>query len=230
MRIHVIGPDGNVRDDSLIEVQHARIGGIAVDRSGNVYLGAQAVPKDTRIPEWFAGKLPEDSEAGHPSNDYKQYGAIFKFPPTGGRIVADPAGTYVGHCQYKAETLAVQGALWMRRLGYVGSHGDELGCHCETTRFDLDDDGRLFVPDPFRFCVDVLDAAGNRITRFGSYGNMDSRGPGSPVPEPQIAFGWPLSVECSGGKAFVVDLVNRRIVAVKLDYAASVRIPLDGPS
>ena len=47
------------------------------------------------------------------------------------------------------------------------------------------------------------DGEGNAITSFGSYGNMDSRGAGSPVPEPEIPFGWPLSVNCGGGKAFV---------------------------
>jgi hypothetical protein len=108
----------------------------------------------------------------------------------------------------------------MRRLGYAGSHGHELGCHCETTRFDLDAFDRLFVPDVFRFAVYVLDAEGNEITHFGSYSNMDSRGPGSPVPEPEIPLGWPLSVECAGGRAFIADLVNRRIVAVRLEHAA----------
>jgi hypothetical protein len=49
---------------------------------------------------------------------------------------------------------------------------------------------------------------------------MDSRGPGSPVPEPETPFGWPLSVDCSGGKAFVADVVNRRVVAVKFGHAA----------
>jgi len=227
MKVKAIGPDGKVRNDALMEVQHARIGGIAVDRQGNVYLGAQAVPKDSRIPKWFAGRLPADSQAHHPSSDYKQYGAIFKFPPTGGQIVADPNGQYVGHCQYKSEPVTVRGTLWMRRLGYIGSHGHELGCHCETTRFDLDDFGRLFVPDVFRFCVYVLDSAGNEITRFGSYGNMDSRGPKSPVPEPKIPFGWPLSVECSGSRVFVADLVNRRVVAVKFEHAASAEIPIE---
>jgi hypothetical protein len=56
---------------------------------------------------------------------------------------------------------------WTRRIGYVGSHGKELGCHCETTRFDIDGYDRLFAPDIFRFRVCVLDSAGNEITHFG---------------------------------------------------------------
>jgi len=226
MKVKVIDAGGKVVQDALIEVHNARLGGIAVDRAGSVYLGAQAVPKASRIPKWFAGRLPADSPNHHPSLDYKQYASIFKFGPAGGKIVADPKGGYVGRCQYKVRTVAVKGALWARRLGYVGSHGHELGCHCETTRFDLDGFGRLFAPDVFRFCVFVLDAAGNEIARFGSYGNMDSRGPGSPVPVPEIAFGWPLSVECAGGRVFVADVVNCRIVAVKFEHAASAECPV----
>jgi hypothetical protein len=226
MKVKVIGADGKVRNDALIEVHNARMGGIAVDRAGNVYLGAQAVPKAGRIPAWFAGKLPDDSEARHPGNDYRQYATIFKFPPTGGKIAPDPRGEWVGHCQYKTVSLSVSGALWTKRLGCIGSHGRELGCHCETTRFDVDGFGRLFAPDVFRFCVYVLDPAGNEIARFGAYGNMDSRGSGSPVPVPQIPFGWPLSVECAGGRVFVADVVNRRVVGVRFEHAASGECPV----
>ena len=149
---------------------------------------------------------------------YRQYGAIFKFPPTGGKIVRDPEGSHVAVAQYKFANVSVQNALWETRLGYVGSHGHELGCHCETSRFDLDDYGRLFATDLFRFRVYVLDSEGNEITHFGDYGNLDSRGPGSLVSDPEIPFGWPLSVRCGGGKAFVADLVNRRVVGVKFEH------------
>ena len=220
MKIKVVNAKGEIVNDCLIEVHDSRLGGIAVDPAGNIYLGAQAVPYKQRIPEWFAGKLPADSPAHHPSNDYKHYGSIFKFPPAGGKIIADPKGNYVGHAQYKGVRVSIHGALWSVRLGYIGNHGHELGCHCETTRFDVDAYGRLFAPDIFRFCVYVLDGQGNEITHFGSYGNADSRGPGSPVPEPEIAFGWPLSVECAGEKVFVADVVNRRIVAVKFEHTA----------
>jgi len=221
MHVKMVGPDGVTRNESLVAIHGSRMGGIAVDSRGSVYLGVQAVPKDERVPPFFADKLPADGEANHPSNDYLHVGAIYKFPPSGGRFVIDPDGPLVGHAQYKPVPLRVEGHEWMRRLGLIGNHGHELGCHCETTRFDLDRFDRLFVPDPFRSCVHVLDASGNTITRFGSYGNMDSRGPGSRVPEPAIPLGWPLSVECAGGRAFIADLVNRRIVAVGFEHAAA---------
>jgi hypothetical protein len=98
---------------------------------------------------------------------------------------------------------------------------DDLGCYCETSRFDIDPFDRLFVPDPLTlFSVLVLDRAGNRIARFGAFGNMDCRGPGSPVPEPEIALGWPTQVDCALGRVYIADLVNRRIVSVRIEHAA----------
>jgi len=220
MKVKIIGADGKVLQDCAVHVQGARLGGIAADRAGNIYLGAQAVPKDERIPKPFAGKLPADGPAHHPSLEYKQYAMIYKFPPEGGAILKDDQGPFTAIAQYARTSVSVKNALWMKRLGYIGSHGDELGCHCETTRFDLDGYDRLFAPDLFRFRVCVFDSEGNQITSFGAWGNMDSRGPGSPVPEPEIPFGWPLSVDCAGGRVYVADLVNRRVVAVKFEHAA----------
>jgi NHL repeat len=221
MKVKVIGADGKVRNECAVHVQNSRMGGIVADSRGNIYIGAQCAPKKSRIPKWFAGKLPKDSPARHPSIDYKNYATLFKFPPTGGAIKLDPQGTWTGVAQYKHKSLSVEKALWTRRIGYVGSHGKELGCHCETTRFDIDGYDRLFAPDLFRFRIYVLDTNGNEITHFGSYGNMDSRGAGSPVPTPEIPFAWPLSVECGNDKIYVADVINKRIVAAKFEFAAS---------
>ncbi len=221
IHVKVFNSDGNIQNESALHVQNSRMGGIVTDSKGNIYIGAQAVPKDSRIPKWFSEKLPPDSEHHHPGNAYKQYGSLFKFPPTGGSILLDPAGAYTAIASYKHKFVSVNNALWNKRFGYIGSHGKEAGCHCETSRFDIDGYDRIFVPDLFRFRIYVLDSAGNEITHFGSYGNMDSRGPGSPVPEPAITFGWPLSVDCAQDKAFIADLVNKRVVSVKFDYATT---------
>ena len=83
------------------------------------------------------------------------------------------------------------------------------------------------MPDPFRFSVVVLDSAGNEIQRIGSYGNMDSRGPDSPVPEPEIALGWPIATVCAHGRVYVADLVNRRVVSVRLEHAVTAECQID---
>jgi len=219
LNVSVISPDGDVTKPGLVKVQGPRLGGLVVDSKGNLYLGAQVSRPARRIPPWFKGKLPPDTEHHHPSIAYSQYGAIVRFPPTGGKIAADRKGGYVAHAQRTSE-VAVTGTI-IAQAGLVpGKSGPSgLGCNCEVARFDIDPYDRLYVPDISRFCVRVLDREGNEITRFGSYGNMDSRGPGSPVPQPEITFGWPLAVRWSNGKAFVADLVNRRIVAVDLTHA-----------
>ena len=221
-RVRVAGPDGKIISDSAVVLRDCQMGGIAVDRRGNIYLGLQVAPRGGRVPAWAKGKLPADDTAQHPSIDYKQSGAIVKFPPTGGRMVADPKGDYeatLGGTNGRGKPVRMENMLWLRRMGHLPVK-NEVHCSCEGTRFDIDGYDRLFVPDPQRFCVYVLDTEGNRLARIGAYGNMDSRGPGSPAPEPEVAFGWPFSVRCAGGRVYVADLANRRVVAVRIDYRA----------
>jgi hypothetical protein len=78
----------------------------------------------------------------------------------------------------------------------------------------------VFAPDPFRFSVEMLDTNGNQIARIGRYGNADSAGPGSKVPDPEIALAWPNFVSVAGGKVYVCDSNNRRITVVRFDYGA----------
>ena len=86
---------------------------------------------------------------------------------------------------------------------------------------EVDEYGRVFLPDVFRFSVEMLDTNGNLIMRIGSYANADSAGPGSKIPEPEIAFAWPGFVSVSQGKVMVSDPVNRRIVIVNIVYKVS---------
>ena len=69
----------------------------------------------------------------------------------------------------------------------------------------------------------MVDPAGNRIARIGAYGNADSAGPGSRVPEPEIAFAWPTVCDYaeSNGRLYVSDSLNRRVVEVRFDAAAT---------
>lgn len=121
--------------------------------------------------------------------------------------------------------VAVTGVLWQ----YVGispmpAPGGQ--CVCTGARFDLDEFGRSFVPDKMGYAVNVLDPDGNLLARFGAYGNMDSRGPGSPVPAPPIAFASPLYLAASARACYVSDGANNRIVRVRLDYAATATVPV----
>jgi DNA-binding beta-propeller fold protein YncE len=225
-----IKPDGAVGDPRRVFVQGSTVGGVAVDPHGNIYMGVQIWPKANRTPPQFAGKLPKSTRVGHPRRAYNQHGMIVKFGPKGGRIVPDEKGEYVGHAGgyagikawSKGVAVRVDGAQWMRRLGYVSINNTrEAGCQCENTRFDVDGFGRLFMPDLYRFRVAVLDGAGNEITQFGGYGNMDNRGPKSDRPTPAIPYGWPIAARLAGDRVLVADLTNRRIVAARLTHAAT---------
>jgi hypothetical protein len=109
----------------------------------------------------------------------------------------------------------LQGALWMRAgFSHVGQCSNNDHCHCAGTDFDMDDFGRIFAPDTGRFRVGVLDANGNELVSFGRYGNQDCAGP-------EIAFGWIIGVAVTDRYAYVADLLNKRVLRVKLHYVAS---------
>jgi len=177
-------------------------------------------------------------------------GAVFKFGPQGGTIygnfadwaeVTDPNLTVdkapPGATPYKSAYLAwdvkVVGAEWRYPgVGIIPAsfdvfRGDD-GCSCMVSQLDADPYGRVYAPSAFYFSVEMLDSAGNRIARIGSYGNADSPGPGSRVPEPRIAFAWPTDCDyCeTDGKLYVSDSVNRRIVVVRFEYADERTRPL----
>ncbi|MFO7897974.1 MAG: hypothetical protein R6V58_02815, partial [Planctomycetota bacterium] len=215
--ISVIGPDGEMKKRGLIKVQGARLGGLVVDHAGNVYLGAQVCRK--LLPAWAKGRLPKDGPTRSPSLAYMQAGAVVRFPPGGGSIVIDPKGGFIGRRGYKDSRVKVTGELIARAgliPGKAGRYG--AGCNCGVSRFDVDEHGRLYVPDVFRFAVLVFDREGNELARIGSYGNMDSRGPESPVPGPAVPLGWPLTARVGLGRVFVADVVNRRVVSARLRY------------
>ena len=217
--------EGKLADKQVVKLGTAYYGGLAVDSHGCVYVGAQVTENDKPIPDWFVGKLPEDSPQNYPSRCYRQYGAVIKFKRSGGAVVNDSAGDHYGVLfQGKIHgPVTLLNAEWLRRGGEVPVRNGPFGvhCFCETSRFDIDRQDRLYVPDVHRFSVQVLDAAGNQIGLIGSYGNMDNRGPKSDHPDPAIAYGWPLAVQVAGDRLYVADVVNRRVVVARLSCAAS---------
>ena len=172
-------------------------------------------------------------------------GGVFKFGPAGGKVYglvgtpkakkgqpepptpvlaevknapADAATYGSGNLKKPAK---ITGAAW--RYGGVGpipsldfGWGDP-GCICWNSRLAVDPYGRVYAPNVFRFCVEMLDTNGNRIARIGTYGNSDD-GVGE---KPGIAFAWPACVDVAGGKVYVSDPSNRRIAVIGFTYAAA---------
>lgn len=172
------------------------------------------------------------------------YGSVFKFGPQGGRFwIGDrptdgdnprpgdvPADAEEYRTAYFRNVVWCRGALWRYRgFGLCANRTESWGdpaCSCLTSRFDMDEHGRLFLPDVFRFSVAVVDSAGNEITRFGAYGNVDSAGPASPIPTPDIPFGSPNAVAVAGDKVYVADRKNRRVAVIGLTHAAERTCPI----
>jgi hypothetical protein len=145
----------------------------------------------------------------------------------------------------KAKGNVLQGATWWRSgFSPLGKTQGNDTCHCTASDFDMDDFGRVFVPDTGRFRIGVLDASGNELLSFGAYGNQDFCGPDSyvldpatrqlrprrpddpkdlksPFASPEIAFGWIVGLAVTDRYAYVDDVVNKRMLRVKLDYAVS---------
>ncbi len=168
-------------------------------------------------------------------------GSVFKFGPEGGVVYGQqkvsrqgapmtspgteleksPANVTTYKSAYLERTVKVTGAQW--RYGGVGNIPTSLdgpspdpGCRCMPSHLDADLWGRVFAPSATLFSVEMLDSAGNRIARIGSYGNGDSIGP-------EIAFAGPVACDFAeaDGKLYVSDMANRRVVVVRFDWAAS---------
>jgi hypothetical protein len=144
----------------------------------------------------------------------------------------------------------LQGAQWWRSgFSPLGKTQGNDTCHCTASDFDLDDFGRVFVPDNGRFRIGVLDSSGNEILSFGAYGNQDFCGPESyvvdpatkrlrprkaddpgelksPFASPEIALGWVVGLAVTDRYAYIDDVINKRILRVKLEYAASETSPV----
>jgi hypothetical protein len=76
------------------------------------------------------------------------------------------------------------------------------------------------------YSVMAFDANGNRIARIGRYGNCDSQGPKSLVPDPDIGLAWVRNVQVSGTAIYAMDYGNNRIVKAALSYAAEEAVPV----
>lgn len=163
------------------------------------------------------------------------WGAVFKFGPEGGtvyghspngtkepppaalKLEAAPPDAQAFASGYLAREIKVKGALW-RHPGFAIVPTSDLNwgdpcCMCMVSHLAVDGYGRVFVPNAFRFCVEVLDTNGNLLGRVGRYGNADAGGQ-------EVAFAWPAIVAVADGKLYVSDSLNQRISIVRFKPAA----------
>jgi len=199
------------------------------DPAGNIYVAEQVKPAGRPpYPQEFVSVL---GKANVRSQTSRMYGSILKFSSKGGMV--DWPGTANGACRenpFKGQpklapglkTVAcaggarVTGAEWMH---FGISHIEFISCNCESTRFDVDEFGRVWYPDLGRFRICVLDTAGNPITHFGGFGNTENRGPESTEPslkKPDLAFAWLAGVGITDKYAYMGDSMNKRLLRARL--------------
>lgn len=220
MLLDVYTPDGKRKSEGLLTLSPAS-GGVRADRAGNIFVSDDVHLPDQPMPPQFALLGAKEQRI------YRYiYGSILKFGPDGGKVTV-----YGRDQKYADDGVAVISSHWSGdrqtritgqlktiypHIAPTGAHGGD--CTCYVPRFDIDGFGRLIAPESPLFSVKMLDDNANLLARFGSYGNADSAGTGSKSPEPEIAFVWPAYVAATDEAVYVSDMLNRRIVRVKIGY------------
>jgi hypothetical protein len=222
--IQVYSPDGTlVSANAAGEIRGGN--GLGIDREGNIYSAfAGLMPYKQRNLDGFVNAFPGNEIPFGPGSLVKLRGLNGTYP-VGGIAAAgsDPAalkvssGLHSGPGQQKDEAIA--GGLW----AYGGLTNQSFrGCSCGHARFFLDRAARSFVPANHLYSIMVLDSNGNRVARFGRYGNVDDNDP----KYGGIHFAWPRAVCASDTAMYVTDFGNERILKAALSYAAEETVPL----
>ncbi|MBL8025105.1 MAG: T9SS type A sorting domain-containing protein [Fibrobacteres bacterium] len=173
-------------------------GGLQYDSKGNLYFGATIKSKDHVVPSGFA-------------TDYAYTNAV-------GSVIRYPAATLRGSLDLANKTAPGSDRIYKPGFGPFSNDGSDC-CQCRTPRFDIDLYDRLFIPNAITNQVTVTDNNDNVIAVFGSYGNVDQKGSLDTVSSPAIPLGWPVAAAASDNYIYVSDMVNTRIVRVKMQYA-----------
>ena len=201
-KLRINTPRGPQQVSAVVAGVRGYGGSLRVDRAGNLYILQQGVPKSFKPPAGF-----EKDDAWR-----RAVGTIYKFPPTGGTFqhsrdrVTEATGS----------TMKYPGCGPISRWRAAGA------CACTKPRFDVDDFGRIYIPNGITYTVSVRDNANNEIVRFGAYGNFDCQGKNSGEPKPVIPLGWPVSAGASDRFIYVGDTLNHRVVRADKSWTVEV--------
>jgi hypothetical protein len=213
----------------------SQCGGLKIGPGGHIYLGLRMLPRDYEIPK-----------AAAQINGYdKMVGSVIKFAPTGGGVFPDDGqkgtfkngpleftmpekfgpglpmgGLFTQHGVRFKKSYIEGGVRAYPGLSPFSGYDRSDGCVCQTPRFDVDNFGRVYIPNALTCSVTVADDAGNEIAQFGSYANFDSQGPKSAIPRPAIPLAYPVAVQVSQRHIYVADSANRRVVRVDVRWKA----------
>lgn len=213
----------------------SRCGGVKAGKDGHVYLGMQVLPRDYKVPDGL------DAIRGYTQT----VGCVIKFKPTGGAVYPDDGrkgkwsngpleltipekfgeglplgGVRTQHGVVLKQTFFEGAVRAYPGMAPFSGFDRSDGCVCQSPRFDVDDYGRLYLPNALTCSVSVLDDSGNEIARFGGYANRDSEGPKGKIAKPELPLGYPVAVGVSRRHVYIADSANRRVLRVDPVYSA----------
>lgn len=222
--------DGNEKCISAFEAPYAS-SGVAMDSAGSIYMVSNFIKDGQKN---FESMKPGQTRIINPAENL-WLGSLVKFGSKGGKWP-------IGYCfQNKEEEPGLSGlSVVVPKAGSVGGGGvsgvawirhdaSEAfpgGCGCGHSRFSLDRFGRSWLPANHIHSVLVYDSNGNKVLRVGRYGNVDSRGKGSLVPDPDIGLCAVTAVSASDDALYAVDVGNTRTVRIVLSYQAEETVAL----
>ncbi|KKK60243.1 hypothetical protein LCGC14_3026310, partial [marine sediment metagenome] len=231
------GPDGTLVRKDFIDMplpyssNYGSVSSLMSDWDGNIYLSGSLKPAGHTIPDFFVGRLPWDTPTKPaPRFFYERfYGSVAKFGPEGGRLENDPKGPYrMGHNYRGYSHVRATGLQWSHvAMSYVlYRHYNYARCNCERSEFDMDRFDRIFIPNAFRFCVEIIDKQRNVLLRLGRYGTWRDAGDEGATGKRGPELGWVTSVRARDGFCLIGDNVNNRLWKVELGYHSEEKIPL----
>ncbi len=220
-------------------------GGVEVDQAGHIYAGIRVLPADYVLPGDFAKARGYTQMTGSIVKFGLEGGGMCPQLPPGTKYrpqIAqhNDASPQVGHPELtvpdkfgpglamgagqKMKGVYIEGAL-KAYPGLAVLSGFERGeghCACQTPRFEVDDYGRLYIPNALTCSVQVVDNEGNEIVKFGSYGNFDDglRAVESAGKPGKIPLAYPIAAKASFKHIYVADSANRRAVRVDPTWQA----------
>jgi hypothetical protein len=93
------------------------------------------------------------------------------------------------------------------------------GCGCLRPRLQQALDGKGYLFTAGWNSVRVVDTrTGKVVGEFGTYGNVDCKGPGSAYPQPALPLGTVSALAVWKDRLFLMDQLNRRIVKCRIRY------------
>jgi len=232
-RVHVWGRDGKLEKTGVFPFARIRHGSvIRVDREGRLYVALNGLPEETKasekLPEHYrpflgtlvklrlkgrwakagarpdpdAGKLPADAAKRASGLVLDTWTTTWSGNPRWGYVYSGQRGKPT----IKPAKAFVHGVEWAAPgISWISPPGN---CVCNGPWFDLDRFGRLFVPDPARSRVRILDGRGNPIAELAGKSG-------------ELFIARPIRVAAAGDRLGFWDAGNLRVLSAKIEYAAS---------